>query len=647
MSRRTSEIIGLFKGIESISKALIEIKSTELNTFWQNSSLKTASQNVGSCTSQTIQSSGINASEVSQKISDSFGLLSQQTFGIFNAFFSQNSLKRDDDAEESEESLSDFPDVYAEDGIDDIVIQSEIFAHKSTGEKEIPISIEVKEDPTIDESVAVETPKSSLKEQSSGQYETASAFQESETHLPKYNLETKQELSSVSKERRVPASRIARLASYSGLAAGLGFGALAEVTRRTLGKTPNQMSKTILGPSPFLTEANIERVVSTLCRVRGAALKLGQMMSIQDNSLISPELQKIFERVRMSADFMPKWQMMKILNSELGPDWQNNVLSFDEKPFAAASIGQVHLVTLLDGRKAAMKIQYPGVAESIDSDINNLMGVLKIWNFIPKGAYLDNMIVVAKKELSWEVDYIREAECSHRFYELLKDDPVFVIPEVCNELSASRVITTTYIEGVSIDKCTEIDQDTRNWIGKHLLRVTLNELFNFRFMQTDPNWANFFFIPETKKIGLLDFGASREFSKSFVDNYIKVIKSAADQDREGIRRGSVDLGFLTGYETKVMEEAHIDAVMILGEAFSFPGEFDFGNQKTAKRIQNLIPVMVEHRLTPPPEESYSLHRKMSGSFLLCSKLKSKINCRDLFMDVWNNYQFESADMNKQ
>ncbi|XP_029642256.1 atypical kinase COQ8B, mitochondrial-like [Octopus sinensis] len=650
MSRRTNELIGLFKGIESISKALIEINSAELNTFWQNSSLKSASENVASCASQRVQNSDFSGSDARQRISDSFQILSQQTFGIFNALFNQNALKKDIEVEESgEDVLSDFPNIYdSEAGIDDIVIQSELFAPKSTEEKE-RIPSDVKEERNAKEvpAVEMEVPKNLSDEQPSPEYETVTAKQDPELLSPKYNLETKQELSSISKERRVPSSRIARLVSYSGLAAGLGIGALAEVTRRTLGKkTPDQVSKTILGPSPFMTEANIERVVTTLCRVRGAALKLGQMMSIQDNTLISPELQKIFERVRMSADFMPKWQMMKILNSELGSDWQNKVLSFDEKPFAAASIGQVHQVTLLDGKMAAMKIQYPGVAESIDSDINNLMGVLKIWNFIPKGAYLDNMIVVAKKELTWEVDYAREAECGQRFYELLKDDPVFVIPEVYKELSTSRVLTTGYIEGVAIDKCIEIDQETRNWIGKHLLRLTLNELFNFRFMQTDPNWANFFFIPETKRIGLLDFGASREFSKSFVDRYMKVIKSAADQNRDGILSGSLELGFLTGYETKVMEEAHIDAVMILGEAFSFDGEFNFGTQKTAKRIQNLVPVMIEHRLTPPPEESYSLHRKMSGAFLLCTKLKSKVNCKELFEDVWNNFQLENTNVNQ-
>ena len=88
-----------------------------------------------------------------------------------------------------------------------------------------------------------------------------------------------------------------------------------------------------------------------------------------------------------------------------------------------------------------------------------------------------------------------------------------------------------------------------------------------------------------------------------------------------------------------MEKAHIDAVMILGEAFAKDGPFDFQTQDTTRRIHNLIPVMLKHRLTPPPEETYSLHRKMSGAFLLCTKLSAKINCKRIFDPIWQNYKF--------
>lgn len=140
--------------------------------------------------------------------------------------------------------------------------------------------------------------------------------------------------------------------------------------------------------------------------------------------------------------------------------------------------------------------------------------------------------------------------------------------------------------------------------------------------QTDPNWSNFFYNRQTNKIYLLDFGATREYSKYFVDRYMRIIRSAADNNRVGILKWSRELKFLTGYESKEMEDAHIEAVLVLGEAFSQSGAFDFGRQRTTRRINEIIPVMLKHRLNPPPEESYSLHRCAAIPFILTP------NCSD-------------------
>uniref|UniRef100_A0A1A8MWT1 AarF domain containing kinase 3 n=1 Tax=Nothobranchius pienaari TaxID=704102 RepID=A0A1A8MWT1_9TELE len=197
----------------------------------------------------------------------------------------------------------------------------------------------------------------------------------------------KQMLSERARERKVPVTRLGRLANFGGLAVGLGIGALAEVAKKSIGMNgaAGENKKAVLDSSPFLSEANAERIVRTLCKVRGAALKLGQMLSIQDDAFINPQLAKIFERVRQSADFMPIKQMTKALNSDLGPNWRDKLESFEERPFAAASIGQVHLARMKDGREVAMKIQYPGVAQSINSDVNNLMAVLNMSNALPEG----------------------------------------------------------------------------------------------------------------------------------------------------------------------------------------------------------------------------------------------------------------------
>lgn len=446
------------------------------------------------------------------------------------------------------------------------------------------------------------------------------------------------QLSDRSRERKVPASRISRLANFGGLAVGLGLGALAEVAKKSLlGGYLQSEDSFQPGSSPFLSEANAERIVQTLCTVRGAALKVGQMLSIQDNSFISPQLQRIFERVRQSADFMPRWQMLRVLEEELGRDWQAKVASLEEVPFAAASIGQVHQGMLRDRTAVAVKIQYPGVAQSIQSDVQNLLAVLKMSTALPDGLFAEQSLQALQQELAWECDYQREAACAQNFRQLLADDTFFRVPAVIKELCTKRVLGMELAGGVPLDQCQSLSQDIRNQICFHLLRLCLRELFEFRFMQTDPNWANFLYDASSHQVTLLDFGASREFGTEFTDHYIEVVMAAANGDRDKVLQKSRDLKFLTGFETKAFSDAHVEAVMILGEPFATQGPYDFGAGDTAHRVQCLIPVLLQHRLRPPPEETYALHRKLAGAFLACARLRAHIDCRDLFQDTYHRY----------
>jgi aarF domain-containing kinase len=428
------------------------------------------------------------------------------------------------------------------------------------------------------------------------------------------------------RESKVPSSRLGRLWNYSGLAAGLVGGAVSESFRRFGGSG---------GEGSYLLSAgNMDRLVTKLSRMRGAALKLGQMISFQDSKMLPGPIQEVLQRVQDRADYMPPSQRNKVLTSNLGPEWRELFSYFEEKPLAAASIGQVHSAVLKsNGTKVAVKVQYPGVADSIDSDLNNLEILLTASRLLPKGLFLNKTIENARTELAWECDYIREAECGRRFEGLLADETdVFLVPKVYPEASGKQVLTMRFMDGIGVTRVKSFSQEQSDWIGTQILRLCLREITEFKFMQTDPNWTNFLYNAETNKLELLDFGASREYPEEFITKYTQLLAAASRSDRETVRKLSIDLGYLTGHESKIMLDAHIASVLTLAEPFleSSPELYDFRDQTITDRVKELIPVMIRERLAPPPEETYSLHRKLSGAFLLCARLGSRVRCRELF-----------------
>ncbi|CAK9817763.1 Atypical kinase COQ8B, mitochondrial [Anthophora quadrimaculata] len=679
---RISDVIGILRGVKAVTDALIKHQEESIKHVIQNSSLKTATEK---CVTDSLRTfKNIEPSKVPVQVTKELKEVAERINVVEKGIIEFIKLKVKETAgvplDQDEPIKLKKTKLYVHNPAKDpkeIIIEMDMSNKKSDPasnvqekqdtsskkyttvkekietisklEHEIP-KIELSEkDKAILRRLELEHEKNikdhSRKQDSTAEADSVSKVTENVKVIsknpqikPKPTVRPKQTLSPNAKAQKVPATRFQRMISFGTLGVGLGVGTVAEYTRRTFGLKEQGLGDTF--DSLFLTKANAERIVSTLCKVRGAALKIGQILSIQDDSIISPELQKVFERVRQSADFMPTWQVEKVLASELGHDWRNKLTTFEDKPFAAASIGQVHHGTLLNGQDVAIKIQYPGVAMGIQSDVENLVGIMKIWNIFPKGMFIDNLVEVAKRELAWEVDYVREAECTRRYKKLIESYSDYYVPAVIDELSTSQVFVTEMVEGIPVDKCTSMDMETREHICKLIMRLCLKELFVFRYMQTDPNWSNFFYNPDTRQLVLLDFGACREYEKSFMDKYIEIIHAASEGNRGKILNLSREMGFLTGYESKIMEEAHVDTVMVLGQVFDKNHKYyDFGGQDVTKRVQSLVPTILDHRLCPPPEEIYSLHRKLSGVFLLCAKLQVKINCRDMFYEVYTNYKF--------
>jgi len=311
---------------------------------------------------------------------------------------------------------------------------------------------------------------------------------------------------------------------------------------------------------------------------------------------------------------------------------------------AAASIGQVHRATLKsDGREVVVKVQYPGVAESIESDLANLNLLVKATGLAPPGLFIDEIIRVGRKEILLECDYEREMANQNKFRQLIEADEslsqTFKVPGVIGELTTKRILTTEFAPGGTIDKVANLSQEERNRIGRAIMRLAMKELFEWRFMQTDPNWGNFLYDYGTNTTYLIDFGAAREYDKSFVDGYLRIVWAAANGDSKTLLDQSREMGFLTGEESDIMLKAHIESGLVVGEPFQTFESFDFKSSSISARLGQHTALFLRHRLTPPPEEVYTLHRKLAGAYTLCIKLGAVIPCRDLLEEIMQNYEF--------
>jgi aarF domain-containing kinase len=273
------------------------------------------------------------------------------------------------------------------------------------------------------------------------------------------------------------------------------------------------------------------------------------------------------------------------------------------------------------------------------SDLRNLKRLLTVTGAIPKGLFLDEAISVARDELGRECDYTLELANQQRFGTMLAGDANFVVPRVYPELSSRGVLTSQFVTGVAADKLFNADEATRNRVAELLLQITMRELFEFRFMQTDPNFSNFMYDPRDGALRLLDFGAARSFRKSFVDNYLRLVIACAQRDRRAVIEHSHALGFLTGVEDRVMLDAHVNAAFVVGEPFAGSAPFDFRAANITRRVAEFGRVMMDRRLAAPPVEAYSLHRRLSGAFMMCVKLGAVVRSHTVLERIVAQYRY--------
>ncbi|MEI6417539.1 MAG: AarF/ABC1/UbiB kinase family protein [Sphingomonadales bacterium] len=376
------------------------------------------------------------------------------------------------------------------------------------------------------------------------------------------------------------------------------------------------------------------KLAGELARLRGAAMKLGQIISMDGGQLLPPEWAGVFARLRADADPMPPAQLQAQLAAAWGADWRRHFRDFPDRPIAAASIGQVHRAVLADGRQVAVKVQYPGVAASINADVDNAASLIRLSGLVPAGLDLAPLLAAAKAQLAEEADYAREAACLQGYAALVAAWPDVQVPGVVAELSGGHVLVMDWLGGVSVDSAAALPQAERDRLCALLFKLVLHELFDWRLMQTDPNFANYRYCLSTGRLILLDFGAVRAIPEDLSAGYQAALQAGVNGDDAALLVALRGMGLLAA-QPHAGEAALLRTVLALaGEAFApirAGGSFDFGTTDLAKRLVAQSMAMLDERaafVAPPPDLLF-IQRKLGGMALLASSLKARLDVRDM------------------
>ncbi|WP_339722728.1 AarF/ABC1/UbiB kinase family protein [uncultured Paraglaciecola sp.] len=429
-----------------------------------------------------------------------------------------------------------------------------------------------------------------------------------------------------SESASIPKSRLSRFSKLSSLAGRVAGNVLAEgVSEFVKGNRPK--IKDLL-----LTPSNAMRVAEQLAQMRGAAMKVGQMLSMDAGDMLPKELTDLLARLRSDAKSMPENELITLLEAQWGDGWQKRFIQFPLQPIAAASIGQVHKVITKDLKRLAIKIQYPGIKQSINSDVDNVATLIKMTGLLPKGLDIKPLLAEAKKQLHDEADYALEGGYLDQYAAVIANDAAFVMPELEKELSSDTILAMSFLDGLPIEQLVNESQETRDRVMTQLMRLFFKELFDFQLVQTDPNFANFQYDQESQKIVLLDFGATRTYTSEMAEGYRRLMQGASHHDKIQIRQAILDIGLIRQDLPENVQQNITDLAYIACEPLYAESPYDFAGSDLSSRLQHQgmqLGLEKQYAHTPSANAIF-LHRKLGGLFLLAIKLKAKVDMQSLF-----------------
>ena len=390
-------------------------------------------------------------------------------------------------------------------------------------------------------------------------------------------------------------------------------------------------------------------LVAEIGKLKGSIVKIGQMMALYGEHFLPEEITQALNTLNNQTVALAWPAIKQHLEQQLGD--KIHELTIDHEPLGTASLAQVHRATRKsDGLELVLKIQYPGVADAIDSDMSLFKNMLKLTRMVPQTREFDQWFDEVREMMHREVSYDIEAATTRRFAERLKDDPRYIVPEIIDEFCTDQILCMTFERGVPINSpvMLSLPQDRRNLLGEASLEIAVREIFEWGEMQTDPNFGNYLVRlgdgeQQPDQIVLLDFGAIRQFDQHLLSVARNLIHAGYLHDPQAM------VNAMTGYEffdsiPQSIKPDMAKVFLLATEAFSCPANnkdlpagvmdehyrYDWKKSLLHSRVmQQASKSMASRYFSVPPKEFMFISRKFIGAYTFMTVIDAKTNVRDM------------------
>jgi predicted unusual protein kinase regulating ubiquinone biosynthesis (AarF/ABC1/UbiB family) len=402
-------------------------------------------------------------------------------------------------------------------------------------------------------------------------------------------------------DSKIPKGRVRRSAKLGSIVGVQGA--------RYAGTKAANVARSEEGGKERLEQRHLEtamKMVGALGQMKGAAMKLGQFASFIDTEFLPDEYREIYQeqlaKLRTSAPPMPWEKVEKVLLEEYDEEPVTELFAeFEQEAFAAASIGQVHRAELLDGRRVAVKIQYPGIAEALDADLRNAGTIVRLARALAPGLDAKAIAHEIRERVMEELDYEYEAQNQRSFARAYRDHPFIYVPEVITRLSRRRVLVTELVTGLDFEQIKELSHEERSRFGEIVFRGSFGSIYHLQHFNADPHPGNYILM-EDGRVAFLDFGMTKRLDREQILLEQRAFDAASRDDPEGFREALHDLGF-------VKNPSKLDAERLLDHMRAVGGWFVMEDREleiTPKRVMKII-----ESTNDPRSEYFDLMRRES------------------------------------